>query len=152
MPPRLIHDEVWPHGLYNKFTYEDNTNVMENMNQNWDAFVDMFVPGLFARSNKPGAQDMEWFREQAKKNSPNVMVRTWLSMSSRSYLFILPHIKVPVLVAYGEESGLLRAANSDYMADKIPDARAVSFKKCGHMPHYEDARNFNQVLYSFIEE
>lgn len=37
-----------------------------------------------------------------------------------------------------------------YVGEKIPEAKTIFFEKSGHMPFWEEAEKFNQLLREFI--
>jgi pimeloyl-ACP methyl ester carboxylesterase len=59
-------------------------------------------------------------------------------------------IKVPTLVVWGREDGLIPLAAGDLMAKEIPGAAAVILDHCGHVPQLECALPFNATLLKFL--
>ncbi|QGU94565.1 alpha/beta fold hydrolase [Clostridium bovifaecis] len=152
MAPKIITDETWKYGLYDGFSYEDNLNTMVDLNANWHKFAEGFIPAIFAKSGCRDKNILDWAFEQAFKNSPHVMIRMWVSMSSQNYLPVLSKITVPTLITYGAESFLYSNKNSEYMNREIPNSRLVSFPRCGHALFMEKPEMFNEELIKFIEE
>lgn len=150
MTPKLITDESWPHGLYSDFSHTANLEILETMNKGWEEFSKIFVPGIFAKSGCKDKELLDWSFEEALKNSEDIMIRMWISMSYQNYLDLLSKISVPVLITYGEESMLYSAKNSEYMAEKIPDAKVLPFPVCGHGLHLEKPEMFNENLIEFL--
>ena len=151
MSTKLITDEKWTLGLYDKFSYEDNLNTLVPMNADWKAFAKVFIPAIFAKSGYRNEEDFKWASDQAAKNSANVLTRMWISMSVQDYRDVLPKITIPALITFGEESCLYSAENSEYMRDKIKDSKLVSFPKCGHALFLEEPEMFNKILMDFVE-
>lgn len=150
MSPKLMTDDSWKYGLYGKFSNDDNLNTMVDLNADWNKFAEAFIPAIFAKSGCKDKAMLDWAFEQALKNSPNVMIRMWVSMSTKDYLPILSNISVPTLITYGAESFLYPAENSEYMASKIPNSKLLPFPKCGHALFMENSEMFNEELKSFI--
>ena len=150
MTAKLITDENYTLGLYGKFTHEDNLGTLVTMNDSWSAFVDAFVPAIYARSGCRNQADLDWNFQEALKNSATVMTRMWITMSSQDYRDVLPEITVPTLITFGEESFLYAAENSEYLGSKIKDSKVVGFPKCGHGLMLEEPEKFNREVIDFI--
>ncbi|MDD9149778.1 MULTISPECIES: alpha/beta fold hydrolase [unclassified Sporolactobacillus] len=151
MSPKLITDDKWTKGLYGKYSTEDNFNVLVAMNENWHAFSDGFIRAIFAKSGVRDQEDYTWCLEEAYKNSPNVMVRMWISMTSKDYRDVLPKITVPTLITYGAESCLYNADNSQFLKESINSAETFAFPKCGHALFREEPELFVNVLSKFVD-
>ncbi len=55
------------------------------------------------------------------------------------------------LVLWGDSDRLLPERIGIRLADKLPQARFVSFDSCGHSPHEEQPDRFNREIAAFIE-
>lgn len=152
MSPKLITDDNWKYGLYGKYSYEDNLNLLVELNADWNKFAGAFIPAIFAKSGCRDDKILNWAFEQAYKNSPDVMVRMWVSMSAKNYLSVLKDITVPTLITYGAESCLYPAENSEYLHKNIVKSKLVPFPKCGHYLFGEKPDMFNEELTKFINE
>jgi len=150
MTAKLITDEDYKYGLYGKFTHEDNLSTMVTMNNDWKAFADVFTPGIFAKSGCRDEEELKWTYEEEYKNSPTVMTRMWITMSTQDYRDVLPKISVPALITFGEESCLYARDNSEYLNKIIKNSKLVGFEKCGHGLQLEDSDKFNKELKDFI--
>jgi pimeloyl-ACP methyl ester carboxylesterase len=62
----------------------------------------------------------------------------------------LANIKVPTLVLWGKQDGLLPIAAGERYATGIPGAKFVSFDKCGHVPRIEKAEEFLAAVNGFL--
>lgn len=149
MTPKLITEEDWQHGLYGDFGHPANLATLSAMCEDWQGFTDQFVPALFAKSGYDQTL-YDWAYKEANKNTPHVMINMWVAMTVQDYRSVLPTISVPCLVTYGEESLLYSSQTSEYIKEKIPDAKLVSFPKCGHGLHMESPEKFNRELIDFI--
>jgi pimeloyl-ACP methyl ester carboxylesterase len=59
-------------------------------------------------------------------------------------------IKVPTLVVWGREDGLIPLAAGELMAKEIPGSNIVILDHCGHVPQLECAIPFNTTLMKFL--
>ncbi len=62
----------------------------------------------------------------------------------------LSGVKAPTLVIYGELDQATPPALNTLIADKIPGARAVELKGCGHCPPLEQPQEFLGALRTFL--
>jgi len=63
----------------------------------------------------------------------------------------LAEIQPEALVLWGDSDRLLPERIGQRLADRLPNARFVSFDSCGHSPHEEQPKRFNRELLSFLE-
>jgi pimeloyl-ACP methyl ester carboxylesterase len=62
----------------------------------------------------------------------------------------LPGVRTPTLVVYGELDQATPPALNMLIADKMPDARAVELKGCGHCPPLERPKQFLAAIDGFL--
>ncbi|MBH80229.1 MAG: alpha/beta hydrolase [Gammaproteobacteria bacterium] len=62
----------------------------------------------------------------------------------------LPHIELPTLVLVGEDDAPFRIP-TEYMANKIPNAKKVILEGAGHAANIDKPEGFNQAVRSFLE-
>lgn len=62
----------------------------------------------------------------------------------------LPKVKTPTLVVYGELDQATPAALNTLIASRVPGAKAVELKGCGHCPPLEQPREFLAAVEKFI--
>jgi pimeloyl-ACP methyl ester carboxylesterase len=75
--------------------------------------------------------------------SRGVMINPW-------GLDILPNIKVPALVICGDKDDAFLPA-TDYMAQKIPDAKKVIVADAGHGVNIDQPQVFNSTVLDFLD-
>jgi 2-hydroxymuconate-semialdehyde hydrolase len=62
------------------------------------------------------------------------------------------NIAVPTLVVAGADDKLREPGYADEIAARIPDARLRVYENCGHLPHIENAAQFNVDVVEFLLE
>jgi pimeloyl-ACP methyl ester carboxylesterase len=171
MAPKLMKADDWTYGLrgisgnYGDFTHQDNLLLMSVMSDNWEQYSAMLIPRLFNRSHvEPGVNifidpyfpwkdDLAWLYEEARRNTPHVILFLWISMMMQDYRPQLGEITVPFLLVWGRESNYYGEDNYTYMKAALvrsPDVSVVPFDGCGHALHIQDPERFNRALMSFI--
>lgn len=63
---------------------------------------------------------------------------------------LLPHIKLPVLLIWGEEDNVTPPNVAEDFQRMLPDAKLVFLSQCGHAPMMEKPEEFNKILERFL--
>jgi 3-oxoadipate enol-lactonase len=63
----------------------------------------------------------------------------------------LPTIDAPTLVIHGDADPLVPYANAELLAERIPDARLVTLRGCGHLAMWEQPEELARVLLDFLD-
>lgn len=63
---------------------------------------------------------------------------------------VMPRIKAPVLLVWGENDTATPMRDARIMERLIPDAGLVSFPGCGHYSFLDNPAQFTAVLRSFL--
>jgi pimeloyl-ACP methyl ester carboxylesterase len=61
-------------------------------------------------------------------------------------------VSVPTLVVGSDEDRMTPVKYAQFLGQHIPGARVVILGKCGHYPHVEDERGFNEALTGFLSD
>lgn len=65
----------------------------------------------------------------------------------------LSGVKVPTLIIWGREDGLLPLAREgEKFRKELPSAQFVIFEQCGHIPQVEKAAEFNAAVLKFLSQ
>jgi len=100
-----------------------------------------------------GAEYLAGFKEQVR---PKKTVRTMLEVASHlgeSVTWVDAHLETitqPVLIFWGTRDGILGAKPGPILKGRIPNARLITFPKCGHCPHEEAPEAFNKAVKTFF--
>jgi pimeloyl-ACP methyl ester carboxylesterase len=169
MAPRLMKAPDWTWGLSGLFSgktgdfgHEDNLFMLSVMLENWEKYSVVVAERILNKSlfnekrefnhrvEFKGKEDLPWLYEEARRNTPHVIVALWISMSMQDYRPLLKDITVPCLLAYGCESNYYPPENYDFMKNQLPEAKVIPFEGCGHALHIQDAEKFNQAAIKFL--
>ena len=63
----------------------------------------------------------------------------------------LPKIQAPCLVVHGDADALVPFANARILAERIPGARLVTLRGCGHLAMWEQPRALCDALLAFLD-
>lgn len=80
------------------------------------------------------------------------MLRWGINLLGQKYQYRrrLREIKTPTLIIWGKQDRLLPVSHAYYAARVMPNARAVIFDPCGHVPMMEHAEKFNRAVLDFL--
>jgi pimeloyl-ACP methyl ester carboxylesterase len=62
----------------------------------------------------------------------------------------LQRVAAPVLFVRGESDGLVSQAYLDAYSRMLPDARTLTIKAAGHVPHLEQPAAFATAVFEFL--
>ena len=118
------------------------------------ATLDRFLALQFMGSEDQKAQLRRARELMAMKPAPQLAsLRQGLTLLSETDLRAdLANIHCPVLIVGGEYDKLVPTTAIRYLAEKLPYARAVIFKGCGHAPYLSHKQPFVEQLNRFIHE
>lgn len=63
----------------------------------------------------------------------------------------LHRIKLPALVMWGDDDKILPPVNAALWQRRLPDARMIMVRNCGHLPHVEQADTVARDVIAFLE-
>jgi non-heme chloroperoxidase len=169
MAPRLLKAEDWQFGLPGvrsrkpgDFGPEDNLIMLAAMLGDWEAYSRVVAQRIMNKSlfnekmefngdaDFMGKEDLPWLYEEARSNTPHIIVALWISMSMQDYRGMLKDITAPCLLTFGWESNYYPPENSAYLKDHIPQARVIPFEGCGHALHIQNPDKFNKEAIAFL--
>ena len=79
------------------------------------------------------------------------MAETMLAAPDEELLWAaLPEIKAPVLIVWGRQDPTLPVRQAYAAAQRMPRSEIIIYERCGHLPMYEKADDFNRDLVAFI--
>lgn len=122
------------------------TSLLENMNM--DEIARQVAD--FAVSPLAPEKLREDIYQIIRKTDKEIYIESAEAACSKNYTSLLPNIRVPTLIVSGELDYISPPEAARQMAEQIPDARVVIFKKTGHMPHREKAEDFNAEVLKFL--
>lgn len=92
-------------------------------------------------------------RGSSDYNNATPMMRAILSKCVNEDLCsVMPSIKAPVLLIWGENDTATPLSDAKKMERLIPDAGLVSFANCGHYSFLDNPGGFRAVLRSFLKK
>lgn len=150
MSPRIVNDDGWRLGMLTGLDAAASARAAATMAEDWPAYAEAFAPRMFARGGEAANRDRA--RQAVSEivlHDPQVMAALWTSMARQDFRSLLPAIRTPVLVTFGERSQAYSPETSRFLVEAIPDAEAAGFPRSGHAPHLEEPESFARIVAAF---
>lgn len=87
----------------------------------------------------------------ALRTGPRTMARALRSIVADDIRPLLPRVRAPTLLLWGEHDPITPVADAEVIAGLIPDARLVVIEGASHNPMADRPRAFNRELRRFFE-
>ena len=156
MVPRLLSTADWPHGLRRGDGPEVFARSVAAMRADWRAFMDVFIPRIFAAPPPADDPRLALLYAAAGGNDGAVMARVWTAMAGIDLRDALPRIAAPALHLHGERSRLYRPEAARWVAGALTGspvaARLLGFAGSGHAPHLEQPVTCARAIVRFFRE
>lgn len=149
MTVRIINDADWPFGIRNGFDTAQSEAAVQAMRNDWPSYAQGTLPRLFARAVPPDRKLLDWAAGEIAANDGRAMAALWQSMAEQDFRWLLPQLKLPVLLLHGGDSQLYELAVHKWMAQQIPNVQRLCLERAGHAPHLESPVAFNAALTTF---
>lgn len=104
----------------------------------------LLAPLVYKYSNKVGSTDY--------KNASGLMRITLVKLVQEDLRKILPSIKIPVLLIWGDKDNDTPLANGESMANLLPNAKLAIITNAGHFPHLDKMDECLKLINSFLRE
>jgi pimeloyl-ACP methyl ester carboxylesterase len=114
-----------------------------------DAWAREWLPTLLTPAASPDVVDeLSAILSEFHPAGQRALLRSgWTEHDARD---VLPHIKVPTLLLYGDRDVRSPAAVAEAMHAQIPGSRLVFMPEVGHMGHLERPELFNAAVRGFL--
>ncbi|MEX2280892.1 MAG: alpha/beta hydrolase [Gemmatimonadota bacterium] len=86
----------------------------------------------------------------ALRAGPRTLLRATLGLLADDVSMLLPRIKMPTLLIWGEYDPLTPLTHGQRMADTIPDARLAILPRAAHNPMVDQPEAFNREVLDFL--
>lgn len=137
--------EGFPHGFVDLPTLH---TLMTAVQEDRLEFLRGLVPQMFHHEQR--ADEITWMVSECAQLPTGATAAILFDQSVQDYRDVLPTIKVPTLICWGQHDALLPVSGASHLHEHIPDSRLVIFQDSGHCPFIEESERFNQTVGEFI--
>ncbi|MGD0820784.1 MAG: alpha/beta hydrolase [Desulfomonilia bacterium] len=80
--------------------------------------------------------------------------KMWIDLNTHDVdlLPLLPTLKLPVLVIWGDHDRILHVSTTEILKRSLPDSEIIIMKDCGHMPMVERPQETAQYYVAFLDK
>jgi non-heme chloroperoxidase len=152
--PKLMSDSSWQNGIYGDFDAAHSQRLIDELGTDFaEAVLRLIAFGLNAKARETYARDSRGWqqtRQSLQQLDPAPLIAIWQSLVAADFRDVLPHIAVPTLLAWGEQSNFYTLATAQYLLDHIPAARLERYAGADHCPQLQQPERFARELLDFI--
>lgn len=98
----------------------------------------------------PPPEDLVTLWDHSREMTCRLTWRPW--MFSRQLPHLLPLVRVPSLVVWGEHDAIVPRDCGEQYASALPDSRLEIMPECGHAMDLEKATELAELVLSFVEQ
>ncbi len=86
------------------------------------------------------------------QNTSGVMQQTMVKVVNEDLQHLMPKIKVPTLLVWGENDEATPVSDGKIMEEKIPDSGLVVLERAGHYAYLDQLNRFLVIIDSFLDK
>lgn len=148
--PRFFATPDWSLGLFGDLTPAAFDGILADLRHDRiNATRSLLADTMFAT---PLSEDeLSWMTAELLKTPTEVAVAMLSAVAYTDLRPLLPSLRLPVLVVNGGRSAVPPEVGS-WIADALPDGRAVVLPEAGHAPYWDDPSGFNAAVRGFVRE
>ena len=146
MTPRVLNAGTWQLGLSPELCEARSAAIRSD----FSTFAANAGQAIFTQPIADGNRALaDWASVEFARNDPAAIGSIWASLVDEDFRADLQRISQPSLIVHGANSQLYGPGTADYLAQALPNARAVRFERSGHAPHLEEPEKFNRLIREF---
>ncbi len=140
-------------GKINKIVLIDSAGIKPKRKAKYYIKVYTFkiLKKILPKNQKIREKILGKFGSEDYKNSPEVLRKTMSIIVNEDMKDIMPNIKAPTLLVWGENDTATPVQDAKTMEKLIPDAGLVTFENAGHFSYLDKLQNFLVVLNEFLK-
>jgi len=146
--PRFFATPEWQLGLFGDLTPEAFDAILSDLRHDRVAVTrSLLTDAMFA--TELGEDDLRWMVAELLKTPTEVAVAMLAAVAYTDLRPLLGQLELPVLVVNGGKSAVPPDV-AGWLAERLPQGRAVVLADAGHAPFWDDAPGFNAVVREFV--
>lgn len=154
--PKLVTDDAWHNGIYGNFNQAANHRLISKLQEDFAEGLLQLVANGYNRKSyenyQRNSRGFQQIREHLQTLNGEPLVRCWESLTAADYRDVLPQVKVPALLIYGDESQFYSQQVAEYVRDNIPLAELHTYENSDHSPQLWHRERFVWDLQSFCSK
>lgn len=152
--PKLLTDPGWNLGIYGDFDEARNQDFICRLGDDFpETVLALVAEGLNERSRAAvlaNGELIQALRRRLQALDPGPLIECWASLARADFRDLLPQIKVPSLLVFGDRSDFYPVETAHYLCQQMPNARLQIYPDADHAPHLAQPRRFVAEVLEFI--
>ena len=146
MTPFPFSPEKWNTHALKGYDFDGMHASFRAVQEDRTGFGERFVHNMFKKGKGP-SEAHNWMLQEHLKTPTPAAVAVYSDYVMGDYTEVLKGVSIPSLAIFGNSNHLCFGAETGgYVADQIPDCRLEILDNSGHLPFYEQPREFNNIL------
>ncbi|WP_406299989.1 alpha/beta hydrolase [Embleya sp. NBC_00888] len=146
--PRFMDGPGWDFALQGGYSPVDLAVFAQTVRHARPLAIKPFIAACFAEP--PAAEAVDAAYAETTQTHTASALDVWMDMAHSDWRPVLPAVKVPTLLIYGERSRIFPGDLAGWLAQALPDARVERFAASGHVPFVEEGERFDAVVTEFL--
>ncbi|MEU0936894.1 alpha/beta hydrolase [Embleya sp. NPDC005971] len=146
--PRFMDAPGWEFALQGGYSAADLAVFAQTVRYARPLAIKPFIQACFAEA--PAAEAVDAAYAETTQTHTSSALEVWMDMAHSDWRSVLPEVKVPTLLVYGERSRIFPGDLAGWLAGVLPDARVARFSASGHVPFVEEREQFDAVVTDFL--
>lgn len=146
--PRFAASEDWPHGMPAATLEKLATQLRTNYKRTVSEFLELQVRGSAASEKVLAELHASLFSHG--EAHPKALVAGLNTLKSSDLRSMLSSVRAPTLVIAGQYDRVTLPTASRALADALPDARYVEFRRAAHAPFLSHTMEFAALVTEFL--
>lgn len=143
-------DGSWQYGSSGAFSEGAIAHLAAKLEENPRGFHERNVQ--MCLNNEPTGHETEFFVTESMKSDSYFLSKLMADHSNNDWRSVLALVTCPALVIVGKRSKVFPSAGVAFAAERMPNARLISFDEGSHWLFYEEADRFNSVVTAFLQK
>ncbi|MEU8133673.1 alpha/beta fold hydrolase [Streptodolium elevatio] len=146
--PRFLDGPDWDFALMGGYSATDLAVFAQTVRHARPLAIKPFIEACFAKL--PPAENVDAAYAETTQTPTEAALDVWMDMAHADFRGVLPEVRVPTLLIYGEQSKIFPGDLAGHLADALPDAQVERFAESGHVPFVEEQGRFDTVVTDFL--
>lgn len=148
--PDNITDVTWFFGQKNCYDVYTYTRLMMAHELDFEGQMKAWAWGNLLEAPEPAVEDL--FFTEKMTCLPYGMLQIRKDYTFKDFRDLMPTVSIPALAIISTNSPINDWRGLDWAADQMADCRKAVFDRSGHLPFYEEADKFNDIVAGFVNE
>lgn len=146
MTPFPFSPENWNTHALKGYNFDGMQASFRALQEDRDGFGERFIHNMFQKGHA-SSEELDWMFYEHMKTPTAAAMAVYSDYVMGNYTGVLKGVSIPSLAIYGNSKHLCFGPETGrYVAEQMPECRLEILEQSGHMPFYEQPKDFNKIL------